>query len=75
MQLREPWKLIDSVRDACYDVFTTAEKQRLHDIVVKLKRTRILSAGDIAWLQQADANLRAANAISFCRWRRKGGAS
>jgi hypothetical protein len=48
--LTATWRLVDSVRDRCYDLFTHAEKKRLHDLVVMLKSTGTISASDRQWL-------------------------
>jgi hypothetical protein len=60
--LRASWRLVDSVRDRSYDIFTFDEKKRLHDLVVMLKSTRTISASDRQWLEESDANLRAMRA-------------
>jgi hypothetical protein len=60
--LSETWRLVDSVRDRCYDLFTYDEKKRLHDLVVMLKSTRTISASDRQWLEESDANLRSMGA-------------
>jgi hypothetical protein len=56
------WRLVDSVRDHCYDLFTYDEKKQLHDLVVMLKSTRTISSSDRQWLVESDANLRAMRA-------------
>jgi hypothetical protein len=67
--LMATWRLVDSVRDRCYDLFTYAEKKRLHDLVVMLKSTRTISASDRQWLDESDANLRAMRAPVAARGR------
>jgi hypothetical protein len=67
--LSETWRLVDSVRDRSYDIFTHAEKKRLHDLVVMLKSTRTISASDRQWLEESDANLRAMRAPVAARGR------
>jgi hypothetical protein len=52
-----PWPLIDRVRAASYDVFTMAEKQRMHDLFVRLKTKKSISLDDLAWLREMDAAL------------------
>jgi hypothetical protein len=49
------WPLINHVRDAG-DLLTIEEKQRLHNLVVRYKRTGVVFAADLEWLKQADEN-------------------
>jgi hypothetical protein len=56
---RDTWKLIDSVRDRSYDLFTFDEKQKMHDLVVAFKIKGVISADDIKWLRESSDNLRA----------------
>jgi hypothetical protein len=49
------WPLINHVRDAG-DLLTFDEKQRLHNIVCRYKRTAVIFAADLQWLKQADEN-------------------
>jgi hypothetical protein len=51
----EHWPLINRVRDAG-DLLTLDEKQRLHNLVVRYKRTGVVFAADLQWLTQADEN-------------------
>jgi hypothetical protein len=55
---RDMWKLIDDVRDRSYDLFTLAEKQRMHDLVVAFKAKGIVSDDDVEWLKRSDEYLR-----------------
>jgi hypothetical protein len=67
------WRLINQVREAGYDWLTLAEKQRLHDLVVRLKTKRTISADDIQWLERADENLKGATSLSATfSWHRRG---
>jgi hypothetical protein len=49
------WPTINRVRDAG-DLLTIDEKQRLHNIVVRDKRTGVIFAADLDWLNQASEN-------------------
>jgi hypothetical protein len=49
------WPTINRVRDAG-DLLTLEEKQRLHNLVVRYKRTGVVFAADLQWLKQADEN-------------------
>jgi hypothetical protein len=71
---RETWQLVDRVRYRGYGLWTLPEKQRLHDLVVRLKSRGTIAIDDLAWLRAADENLRGADALhgTFTR-RRKGG--
>jgi hypothetical protein len=51
----EHWPLINSVRDAG-DLLTIEEKQRLHNIVCRYKRTAVIFAADLEWLKQSAEN-------------------
>ena len=51
----EYWPLINSVREAG-DLLTIDEKQRLHNLVVRYKRTGVIFAADLQWLNQVDEN-------------------
>jgi hypothetical protein len=75
---RDLWRVIDRVRDRSYDLFTFAEKKRMHDLVCRLKATRRISSDDLQWLRQSDENLCGVAVLSatFSRRRRwNGGAS
>jgi hypothetical protein len=69
------WRLVDLVRERGYGLWTMPEKQRLHDLVTRLKSRGTISLDDLAWLRAADENLRGADALhgAFTR-RRQGGA-
>jgi hypothetical protein len=73
--LSETWRLVNSVRARCYDLFTYDEKKRLHDLVVMLKSTRTISASDRQWLEESDSNLRSMGAPAAGRpsqpWRQR----
>jgi hypothetical protein len=49
------WPLINRVREAG-DLLTIEEKRRLHNLVVRYKRTGVVFAADLQWLNQADEN-------------------
>ena len=51
------WALINSVRNAAGDIFTLPEKQKLHDLVSRYKRSGKISAADLEWLKKQDDNL------------------
>jgi hypothetical protein len=68
------WRLVDRVRQAGYDFLTLPEKKRLHDLVVRLKRTGAVSADDLAWLEKMDENLSGISALTAIFSRRNGGA-
>jgi hypothetical protein len=55
---RDLWKLIDSVRDRSCDLFTLDEKQKMHNLVVRLKTKGTISPADFEWLKQYDEALR-----------------
>jgi hypothetical protein len=61
------WPLINRVRDAG-DLLTIEEKQHMHNLVVRYKRTGVVFAADLIWLTQADENFAAIAS------RREGGA-
>jgi hypothetical protein len=65
--LPDQWPIINRIRDAG-DLLTIEEKQHMHNLVVRYKRTGVIFAADLIWLSQADENF-AATAP-----RRKGGA-
>jgi hypothetical protein len=71
---RETWQLVDRVRERGYGLWTSPEKQRLHDLVVRLKSRGTISLDDLAWLRAADENLRGADALhgTFTRRRKVG---
>jgi hypothetical protein len=54
------WLQINRIRDAGI-LLTLEEKQHMHDLVVRYKRTGVVFAADLVWLNQYDP-------------RRKGGA-
>ncbi|HEY8006080.1 MAG TPA: hypothetical protein VIE66_04590 [Methylocella sp.] len=68
---RDLWKLIDSVRDRSYDVFTFAEKQRMHDLVGTFKVKGVISPDNIEWLHQSAANLQAMGISPYRSSRRR----
>jgi hypothetical protein len=74
--MRDPalWMLVDRVRDRSYDLFTFAEKSRLHNLVVRLKAKGTISPDDLEWLRQADENLSGMPALTGTFRRRQGGA-
>jgi hypothetical protein len=49
------WLLINRVRDAG-DLLTLDEKQHLHNLVLRYKRTGVVFAADLIWLTQAAEN-------------------
>jgi hypothetical protein len=49
------WPLINRVREAG-GLLTLEEKQHLHNLVVRYKRTGVIFAADLIWLKQADEN-------------------
>jgi hypothetical protein len=53
--IMEHWQLINRIRNAG-DLLTLEEKQRLHNLVVRYKRTGVVFAADLQWLTQADQN-------------------
>jgi hypothetical protein len=67
---RDMWRLIDSVRDRSYDLFTFAEKQKMHDLVTAFKAKGIVSDADIDWLKQSYENLRSTG-VSPARFSRR----
>ena len=70
------WPLINSVREAG-DLLTLDEKQHLHNLVVRYKRTGVVFAADLIWLNQAAENYAGISplyAILNKSSRRKGGA-
>jgi hypothetical protein len=67
------WRLINRVRDASYNFFTYDEKQRMHDLVVTIKRTDKLSIKDRKWLEEMDANFAGIPSLTGTFRRRKGG--
>lgn len=75
--LAATWHLVERVREAGYDWLTLAEKQRLHNLVVRLKSRKTISPSDLQWLREMDANLQGVGALAgtFAGRRRKGGAS
>jgi hypothetical protein len=51
----EHWPLINRVREAG-DLLTIEEKRRLHNLVVRYKRTGVVFAADLDWLKQSAEN-------------------
>jgi hypothetical protein len=51
----EHWPLINRVREAG-DLLTIEEKQRLHNLAYRYRRTGVVFAADLQWLKQADEN-------------------
>jgi hypothetical protein len=49
------WPIINRIRDAG-DRLTLDEKQHLHNLVTRYKRTGVVFAADLRWLNQADEN-------------------
>ena len=49
------WPIINRVRDAG-DLLTLDEKQRLHNLVCRYKRTGVVFAADLQWLKQSAEN-------------------
>src|ERR1019366_3322075 len=45
------WQLINCVRDAG-DLLTLDEKRRMHNLVVRYKRTGVIFAADLVWLAE-----------------------
>jgi hypothetical protein len=65
------WPLINRVRDAG-DLLTLEEKQHLHNLVVRYKRTGVVFAADLEWLKQADENFAGIYALTGTFRRRRG---
>lgn len=66
----ELWRLINRVRDASDGIFTLDEKQRMHDLVTRLKSRKTITLGDVAWLKTMDDQLAGmAEAKPRGRWR------
>jgi hypothetical protein len=70
----ETWLLVDRVRERGYGLWTLPEKQRLHDLVTRLKSRGTISPDDLEWLRQADANLCGMPALTGTFRRLQGGA-
>jgi hypothetical protein len=70
----EKWQLVDRVRERGYGLWTPPEKQRLHDLVVRLKAKGTISPDDLEWLRQADENLSGMPALTGTFRRLQGGA-
>jgi hypothetical protein len=49
------WPLINRVREAG-DLLTLDQKQHLHNLVLRYKRTGVIFAADLQWLKQSDEN-------------------
>jgi hypothetical protein len=66
------WPLINRVREAG-DLLTLEEKQRMHNLVCRYKRTGVVFAADLEWLKQSDENFGGISALTAIFSRRTGG--
>jgi hypothetical protein len=66
------WPLINRIRDSG-NLLTLEEKQRMHNLVLRYKRTSVIFAADLQWLAQADESIASLYEILVKSSRRKGG--